>query len=79
MQDIKNAITHLREHQTFPATKDELVKTCMDLKDFSMEDKKWFMEHLPDKTYKSAEEVIQAMGWQRKPGVDAGEESWMQT
>jgi len=66
MQDIKNAIEHLKTHQTFPATKPELVKACEDLKDFSAEDKKWFMDNLPDKTFNSAQEVIEAMGWQKQ-------------
>lgn len=80
MQDIKNAISHLREHQKYPATGDELIKECMNLSDFSEEDKKWFMENLPkDKTYDSADEVISALGWQKKPGMPEGEESWMQT
>lgn len=68
MQDINNAIKHLKEHQKFPATKDELVESCNQLSDFSAEDKKWFEENLPDKTYNSADEVIQAFGWkQGKP------------
>lgn len=65
MQDIKNAIEHLKTHQTYPATSQDLIKACEDLKDFSPEDKKWFMQNLPDKTYDSADEVIKALGWQQ--------------
>lgn len=70
MKDIKNAIGHLKSHQTFPATRDELVKTCNDLSDFSDEDKKWFEANLPDKEYKSAEEVVKALGWDTKAQED---------
>lgn len=63
MKDIKNGITHLREHQEYPATRGELVATCNELADFSEEDKKWFMENLPEGTYNSADEVIAALGW----------------
>lgn len=37
--DKKKIATHLREHQTYPATKAELVTTCQDLMDFSSEEK----------------------------------------
>lgn len=63
MKDIKNAIRHLKSDQTYPATKEELVKACQNLSDFSEEDKQWFMENLPEGTYNSAEEVAKAMGW----------------
>lgn len=66
IKDIKNAIAHLKEHQTFPATKEELVKTCNDLSDFSKEDKAWFEEHLPEGNYESAQEVMMALGWDSK-------------
>lgn len=62
MKDIQNAVSHLREHQEYPASKDELVETCNNLSDFSDEDKRWFEENLPDRTYNSAEEVMQALG-----------------
>ena len=75
MKDIKNAIAHLNEHQTFPATRVELVKTCNGLSDFSDDDKKWFEKNLPEGNYKSAEEVIKAIGWQKNESIsdkDAG-------
>jgi len=62
MKDVKNAIKHLREHQKYPATREDLVAECDGLSDFSEEDKKWFEEHLPEGTYKSAEEVMVALG-----------------
>ncbi len=64
MKDIKNAIDHLKTHQKYPATKEELVKECNNLSDFSEDDKKWFKEHLSEGTYNSAEEVIKTLGWQ---------------
>ena len=48
MKNIKSAMEHLKTHQTYPATKPELVKTCNELSDFSKEDKTWFEEHLPE-------------------------------
>lgn len=61
IKDTQNVIQHLREHQQYPATRDELVAECDELSDFSMEDKEWFKKNLPEGTYKSAEEVMKAL------------------
>jgi len=54
---------HLKTHHTkWPATYEELVAECTGLSDFSAEDKKEFMEKLPNKTYNNPEEVIIALG-----------------
>jgi len=62
MKDVDGAKKHLMEHQKYPATKEELVAECDNLSDFSEEDKKWFMDKLPDGTYDSAEDVVKALG-----------------
>lgn len=36
---------------------------CDNLSDFSEDDKKEFMEKLPEGTYQSADDVVQALGW----------------
>lgn len=61
VNDIQNAVTHLREHQEYPATKQELVESCNNLSDFSEDDKKWFESNLPEGTYNSADEVMRAL------------------
>lgn len=63
VQDKANAVKHLQQHQSYPATKDQLVAECDSLSDFSEADKAWFMEHLPAGTYNSADDVISALGW----------------
>lgn len=60
--DTNMIIHHLREHQQYPASREELIRECDSLSDFSEEDKKWFMEKLPEGTYKSADEVVRALG-----------------
>lgn len=60
--DRQNIVTHLREHQEYPATKEELMQTCDNLSEFGNEDKQWFMNKLPEGTYNSADEVIEALG-----------------
>ena len=62
MKNIKGAIDHLKTHQSYPATRKELIKECNDLADFSEKDKKWFINHLPERTYDSAGEVIETLG-----------------
>ena len=61
--DKNNAIMHLREHQTYPAKKADLIAACNNLSDFSAADKEWFSTNLPEGTYNSAEDVIKALGW----------------
>jgi hypothetical protein len=63
MEKKSAAIKHLKAHQTYPATKTDLMKACNNLSDFSEKDKKWFSEHLPNKTYNSAQDVIAELGW----------------
>lgn len=61
MNDTKGVIKHLREHQEYPATREEMVAECDGLSDFSDEDKEWFTDNLPDGTYNSADEVIKVL------------------
>ena len=63
MQNKEGTIKHLREHQNYPATKADLAAACNNLSDFSDEDKKWFINNLPDKSYNSADEVIKSLNW----------------
>lgn len=53
---------HLMKHQSYPATKADLVKECNELSDFSAGDKEWFTNNLPEGMYNSAEEVMDALG-----------------
>lgn len=62
MEKTQETIDHLKSHQTYPATKADLVASCDNLSDFSEADKTEFANKLEDKTYNSAEEVIQALG-----------------
>lgn len=62
MQNMQGTLDHLKTHQTYPATKADLVATCNGLSDFSEEDKKEFSEKLPEGNYNSAEEVTKALG-----------------
>ena len=54
MQKADEVMSHLKEHQKYPATKEDLVAECSNLSDFS--------EKLAEGTYNSAEDVIKALG-----------------
>lgn len=62
MKNKKGAIDHLKNHQTYPATRDKLVAACNELSDFSPEDKMEFEQKIPEGTYNSAEDAIKALG-----------------
>lgn len=62
MQNVQGTLDHLKTHQKYPATKAELVAECNNLSDFSEEDKKEFLDKLPEGNYESAEDVIKALG-----------------
>jgi hypothetical protein len=48
----------------YPAAKAIIVSKVKGVK---ADDKKWFAETLPDKTYASADEVYSALGWEATP------------
>jgi hypothetical protein len=48
----------------YPASKNEVVSHVKGIK---ADDKKWFEETLPEKTYASAGEVMTALGWEVTP------------
>jgi hypothetical protein len=60
--DQKSVREHLTKHQSYPATKSALIASCNNLMDFSADDKKWFSESLPDRTYASAADVMKVLG-----------------
>lgn len=62
MQNMAAAKQHMKDHVKYPATKQDLVAACNGMSEFSDEDKKWFMDTLPEGTYNSAEEVEAAIG-----------------
>jgi hypothetical protein len=67
----------LREHNKlraeikkvkYPASKDAVVSHVKGIK---ADDKKWFEQTLPDKTFNSAEDVFSALGWETTPAEGA--------
>jgi len=61
--DMTKTMDHLKNHVKYSATAEDLKHACSDMSDFTSEEKTWFNDHLPAKTYHSAEEVKTALGW----------------
>jgi len=59
--DMKKVTQHLKEHQTYPATRAQLLEACNGLVDFTAAEKRWYADHLPEGTYKSATDVLNAL------------------
>jgi hypothetical protein len=52
----------------YPAPKATIVAHVKGIK---ADDKKWFSDTLPDKTYNSADDVFSALGWETTPAAPA--------
>ena len=50
----------------YPAQKAAIVSHVKGIK---ADDKKWFSDTLPDKTYNSADDVFSALGWETTPAA----------
>jgi hypothetical protein len=59
--DRDKAAEHLTKHQTYPATRAELLASCKNLMEFTDAQKKWFAARLPEGSYASADEVLKAV------------------
>lgn len=51
----------------YPAAKADVVAKVKGIK---ADDKKWFEQTLPDKTFTSADEVFSALGWETTPAPE---------
>lgn len=58
----KEVMSHIENDVKYPASKQALTEACNQMSDVPAEDKKWFEDNLPDKTFNSPEEVKQALG-----------------
>ncbi|HEY4717432.1 MAG TPA: hypothetical protein VIH14_00305 [Anaerolineales bacterium] len=51
---------HIRGHVNYPASRDQILTSCL-AEGFSKEEAEMANSHLQDKTYNSAEEVMEAL------------------
>jgi hypothetical protein len=54
-------MTHINEHITYPATKDDIVMACDNMSDVTDEERMWVEDKLPDKMFDDPDEVRKAL------------------
>jgi hypothetical protein len=52
---------HLKHHVQYPSNRSQVVAACNNMSDVSKEDREWFMKSLPEGTYNSPAEVMNAL------------------
>jgi hypothetical protein len=62
---------HIVKGVKYPATKESLVTAFKSFKDVKADDRKWFEETLPSKTYETSDDVMKALGWEVAPAATA--------
>jgi hypothetical protein len=60
--DLKKVASHLSAHVTYPAKRAQILAACAQMSEFTAGEKAWFAARLPDGTYKSANDVLAAIG-----------------
>ncbi|MCL5318815.1 MAG: DUF2795 domain-containing protein [Thaumarchaeota archaeon] len=56
---IQTAIDHLKNHISYPATKEEIITACRNMSEIpNPADKIWLEQILPDRIYRDAHEVL---------------------
>jgi hypothetical protein len=62
---------HIVKGVKYPATKESLVAAFKGFKDVKPDDRKWFDETLPTRTYETSDDVMKALGWEVAPAAAA--------
>lgn len=60
--DAEKTRKHLQAHVHYPASRAEILAACAQTPEFTASEKQWFSNSLPDRTYASADEVLQVLG-----------------
>jgi hypothetical protein len=58
---LEAVLMHAKSHVDYPATRKDLVEACNNASDVPGEDREWFINNLPEKTFNSASEVMEAL------------------
>jgi hypothetical protein len=55
-------LTHIRQHVTrWPAGKQDIAAECQGMSDITDQEKKWFLDSLPEGIYDTPEDVLKAL------------------
>ena len=58
---LQAVLEHAKKHVKYPTTKKNLVEACNNFSDVPIAEKEWVENNLPEKTYNSANEVVEAL------------------
>ena len=58
---LQEVLEHAKKHVKYPTTKKNLVEACNNFSDVPIAEKEWVENNLPEKTYNSANEVVEAL------------------
>lgn len=59
--DRDKAIKHFESHVQYPASRQDILAACADTPEFTAAEKQWLSDHLPERTYASAGEVVSTL------------------
>lgn len=62
MMEKVELMKHIKDHVQYPAKKQDIIEMCNRMEHVDKKDRKWLEKELPDREYKSAEEVMAALG-----------------
>ena len=61
MSVLQAVLMHAKAHVTYPTTAKALVEACNNFSDVPKAEKEWFEKNLPEGTYNSAKDVMEAL------------------
>jgi len=57
----EKAVAHIKQHVTYPATREQILATCAQTKEFAEGEKQWVADNLPEGSYSNADDVIRVL------------------
>jgi hypothetical protein len=61
MTNLQEELGHIKNHITYPASKQQVVAACNNMSDVPSEDRTWVSKSLPDQTFRAPEDVVTAL------------------
>ena len=61
MSNLQGELEHIKNHITYPASKQQVVAACNNMSDVPSGDKAWVSKILPDQTFRAPEDVVTAL------------------
>jgi hypothetical protein len=58
---FKDALNHIKNDVNYPASKQDIMEACSGFSEVSKQERDWFDDTIPDRTFNSANEVVMAI------------------